>query len=238
MDIQYPRRGAMPDTPHRGDMPELDNEAPHVAEPGDCRMIHARPSPLLLKAGPAGEFSGVAWAFASTPDSVGDVITEAALIQASKGVPVPVLVDHGGDPVGEIRRAGVTAEGLTVAGVIDPATEAYRKARDGELPALSIGFRGTAERAGPLRIFHAIQLAEVSLTAAPVNTGSRVTAVKSWSELQTEVDLVRLLKSVGAPGRLASKLAGEIWPTLQRPTTESEPDPALIAALRRLASIA
>lgn len=221
---------------HRGECPRPDNEASTVADFGEPHMILASPSPLLLKAGSSGDFAGVAWAYATTPDSAGDVITEAALVRASKGVPLPLLINHAGDPVGEIRRAGVTAQGLTVEGVIDTASEAYAKARSGELPALSIGFLGRAEKAGPLRVFHEIELAEVSLTAAPVNTGSRVTAIKAWNELTSERELVALLKSATSmPGRLAQKIAAAAWPHVQHP--ENEPDPALIAALRQFARI-
>lgn len=236
MPIQYTSHGAMPGTCDAAQGPEADTTK-HFPLPsvGADAVIHARPSPLLLKAGPAGEFSGVAWAFAGAPDAVGDLITEAALGVAAKGAPWPVLVDHAGPAVGEIVRAGLTAEGLAVAGVLDTGTEAYAKARSGELPALSIGFFGRAEKAGGLRVFTEIQLAEVSLTRAPINQASRVTSVKSWDQLSSERELVALLKAAtGMPGRLAQKIASAAWPHIQHPT--DEPDPALLRALRRLAS--
>lgn len=195
-------------------------------------MIHSRVTTALKSLG-AGRFEGLAWSFAAVPDSVGDVLLPSALEAAAKAAPWPVLVEHAGEPVGEIELAQVSAAGLTVAGRVDPASDAYQRMRSGELAGLSIAFRGESETSGPVRIFTAAQLAEVSLCRAPVNAGARVTTVKSWRELRTEVELQTLLKSTGMPGRLAQKCAAAAWPILQK---SDEPGDDVLQALRRLAN--
>lgn len=194
-------------------------------------MILSRVSPVL-KSLDAGRFTGLAWSFAAVPDSEGDVLLPSALSDAAKAAPWPVLVEHRGDPVGEIEAADVNAEGLTVTGRIDPASDAYQRMKSGDLSGLSIAFTGDAETSGPVRIFTRATLAEVSICRAPINTGSRVTAVKAWSELQSETELARVLKSTGMPGRLATKCAAACWPVIQK---HGEADPEMLAALRRFA---
>lgn len=237
MDIQYPRRGAMPDTLHRGALPEADNAIHHVAEPGEPPMIHSPVCTAVLKADDSGRLSGLAWSFKATPDGHGDVLLPSALEAAAKSLPVPILVEHQGPEVGMVERARVTGEGLVIAGRVDTASPAYAEAKSGRLAGLSIAFTGEAERSGPVRIFKSCTLHEISLCARPVNAGAAVRELKSWQELTTEAELVKLLKSAtGMPGRLAQKIASAAWPHIQHPT-ESEPDPRLLHALRRIARI-
>lgn len=202
-------------------------------------MIHSRPT-SVLKALPQGRIEGLAWAFSSTPDPQGDAILPSALVEAAKAAPWPLMIDHAGPVVGEVEEAEVTDEGLMIAGRMDlgatAGAQAYQRAKSGELGGLSIAFQGMAEKSGPLRIFSSVSLREVSMTARPVNVGSRVTSVKSWSEVQSPVDLERLLRSSGMPNRLAARVAAAAWPAIQKSEPEPE-NPELQAALRRLARI-
>jgi HK97 family phage prohead protease len=237
MDIQYPRHGAMPGTCDAAQGPEADTTK-HFPLPsvGADAVIHSPVCTAVVKADDSGRLSGLAWSFSATPDAVGDVLLPSALEAAAKSLPVPILVEHQGPEVGMVERASVTAEGLVIAGRVDTASPAYAEAKSGRLAGLSIAFTGEAERSGPVRIFKSCTLHEISLCARPVNAGAAVRELKSWQELTTEAELVKLLKSAtGMPGRLAQKIASAAWPYIQHRT--DEPDPALIAALRRLARI-
>lgn len=194
-------------------------------------MIFSRVLPTLKSVAP-GRFEGLAWDFTATPDSEGDVLLPSALVAAVKGLPVPVYVEHKGEPVGEVEHAEVTPEGLAIAGRVDTASAAYKAIQSGELTGLSVAFLGTFEKSGPVRVFNSVQLREVSFCRCPVNTGSRVTAVKAWESIASETELQKVLKSTGMPGRLATKLAGLCWPAIQK---HDEADARLRAALRQLA---
>lgn len=197
-------------------------------------MILSRPT-TVLKALADGRFEGLAWSFATTPDAEGDIILPSALEAAAKAMPVPVLVEHRGTPIGEIEAAEVTEEGLTVKGAIDMATdlgrEAHALAKAGELSGLSIAFSGEAQKSGPVRVFSSARLTEISVCRAPVNAGSRVTAMKAWTEITSERELERFFKSTGMPNRLAAKLAAAGWPVINNPAPTAE----MLEQLRRLA---
>lgn len=189
-----------------------------------------------------GQFEGLAWAYSSTPDQSGDVITPKALQSAvgsshqytSKSInQIPVLVEHSGDPVGLITSAKVEADGLRVAGQVLPDSDAFKRMRSGELTGLSIGFGGYAQEAGPLRIWDQIRLEEISICRAPVNKDSLITAVKSWTQLSSAAELEHRLKSFGMPHKLARKTALSAWPHIE---TQDEPDTELLSALRRFAN--
>lgn len=202
-------------------------------------MILSRTIPALKALG-EGRFEGLAWSFAATPDTEGDILLPSALEPATKAVPIPVLVEHTGKPVGAIERAELSAEGLQVSGRFDIAAEAGRSAyalvKSGELAGLSIGFAGEAEQSGPVRIFKSAHIDEISVCRAPINSGSRVTAVKSWTGIGSERELERFLKSTGMPNRLASKLASAGWPVMQE-TPNPDPPAELLESLRRLANL-
>lgn len=205
-------------------------------------MIHSTPVSTCLKALDAGRFTGLAWAFKATPDQQGDVILASALEAAAQGLRVPLLQEHKGEPVGMVEAASVTADGLEIAGAFDTASpagaRAYSLAKSGEYSGLSIGFSGLAEQSGPIRVFTRVELAEVSVCRQPINAGSRLTAIKSFEQVETLADLERLLKSSGMPNRLAQKCAALAWPAVARAEPEHpETDPQTLAALRRLARI-
>jgi HK97 family phage prohead protease len=202
-------------------------------------MIVSRTIPVI-KALADGRFEGLAWSFATTPDTEGDILLPSALAAAAKSVPIPVLIEHRGRAVGEIQAATVTEEGLSIRGQLDTSSdtgrEAYALVKSGELQGLSMGFAGEAEQSGPVRVFRSARIDEISICRAPINSGSRVTAVKAWSEIGSERDLERVLKATGMPNRLASKCAAAAWPVIQHnPNPDTPAD--LVEALRRLAKL-
>lgn len=180
----------------------------------------------ILKAASTGEFSGIAWSFQTVPDAAGDVILPLAL--STVNVPLPVYTEHDGVAVGEIRKAECTEEGLHVEGrIVDLAARQFAAA-DGQ--GLSIGFIGSGQKSGPVRIFTDVEIVEVSLCRQPVNSGSRVTTLKSWRTLENETELSIWLKAGGMPGRLAQKVAAAAWPTICKSRTSDDESIAAIAA--------
>lgn len=202
----------------------------------------ASPPIRIEKALGAGRFSGLAWSFMDTPDREGDVILPSALEAVAKSGSRPeIRIEHRqAEVAGAIEVMHVTDRGLEVEGQIDlrgaVGRKAYDQLRSRELGALSIGFRGTAERSGKTRVFTEIELDEISIVREPMNAGARIAAVKSWDQVGSERDLERLLHDVaGMPNRLARKSASLVWPALNE---SIESDRAQAEALaRRLQSI-
>lgn len=106
-------------------------------------------------------------------DRAGDVFRRGAFADA---LPVPLLVQHRGLPVGELLAIGEDARGLWIeAAVRDPQVAAL--VRQGALRGLSVGYRALSARQGARReVLHAA-LAEVSLVAVPMQPAARVAAV-------------------------------------------------------------
>ncbi len=199
------------------------------------------PSFVIEKSLGQGRFSGLAWSFMDTPDREGDIILPSALaraVEASKAQP-EIRIEH--DPkqvAGVIDVMTVSDRGLEVEGQINIAQavgrKAYDKLSDRTLGALSMGFLGSAEASGRNRVFTELTIKEISLCEEPMNAGSRVHAVKSWAQVDTERDLENLLRDVGMPNRLARKSAAIVWPAIS--TTEPE-DARAEAIARQLSNI-
>jgi HK97 family phage prohead protease len=198
------------------------------------------PSFSIEKSLGEGRFAGLAWSFLDTPDREGDVILPSALeaVVATGRMPEVRIEHQKGDVAGAITSWSVSPRGLEVEGRVDLGVAVGRKAYDQlqarELGALSIGFQGAAEKSGRTRVFTSIELEEVSLCREPMNAGSRIHAVKSWSDVGSERELEGLLKqSAGMPNRLARKAAGILWPAIN----EGEDDSDALALVNHLNSI-
>lgn len=145
---------------------------------------------MLLKANmsadDAGTVSGIAWPFAG-PDSEGDVINRGAFAFAPD---VPMFMEHDGrQVVGVWKSYRETDAGLEVTGRLfieasAPAREAHRLLRKSVITGLSIS--GPVIGSEPLptggRNIHSVTVNEISLCKRPVNSGARVTLVKSITE--------------------------------------------------------
>ena len=106
-------------------------------------------------------------------DRAGDVFRSGVFADA---VPVPLLMQHGGAPVGEIWAIGEDARGLWIeACVVDP--DVARMVRSGALRGLSVGYRALAARQGAWREVLRARLAEVSLVAVPMQAAARVETI-------------------------------------------------------------
>lgn len=106
-------------------------------------------------------------------DRAGDVFRSGVFADA---VPVPLLMQHGGAPVGEIWAIGEDARGLWIeACVVDP--DVARMVRSGALRGLSVGYRTLAARQGAWREVLCASLAEVSLVAVPMQAAARVETI-------------------------------------------------------------
>ncbi|WP_457586093.1 phage major capsid protein [Ensifer canadensis] len=147
-------------------------------------------SAVLLKAevsiDGAGIVTGIAWPF-DGPDSEGDVIRKGAFNFAPE---VPMVIEHDGRQiVGVWKSYRETNAGLEVTGRLfleasAPARNMHRLLRKGLITGLSVhgdGVKATALPTGG-RDISEVTVFEISLCKRPVNSGARVTIVKSITE--------------------------------------------------------
>lgn len=117
-------------------------------------------------------FAGYAAVF-DAPDRGGDVVRRGAF--RVRGA-VPLLWQHGGPPVGEVEWIGEDSRGLRVIGsVTEPRLAAALAA--GAVTGMSFGYRVHEAKRGRYRELLAVELAEVSLVASPMQPLARVHAV-------------------------------------------------------------
>jgi len=119
-------------------------------------------------------FAGYAAVF-DAPDRGGDVVRRGAF-RVRGGV--PLLWQHGGDPVGEIEWLGEDSRGLRVIGRVTEPGLADAVAK-GAVNGLSFGYRVHEAARGRWRELLQVELQEVSLVATPMQALARVHAVDS-----------------------------------------------------------
>jgi len=120
-------------------------------------------------------FAGYAAVF-DAPDRGGDVVRRGAFRVAQSGV--PLLWQHGGEPVGEIEWIGEDSRGLRVIGrVAEPGLAGL--VANGAVNGLSFGYRVREATRGRYRELLQVELQEVSLVASPMQVLARVHAVES-----------------------------------------------------------
>lgn len=138
----------------------------------------ACPSPNPLpQAGGGIRFAGYAAIF-DRPDSGGDVVRKGAFLAslAKSEDPVPLLLQHKGQPVGTIEHLSEDKRGLRViARVVDGRVgDMVRRG----LRGLSFGYRvREARQDAGLRELRSLDLVEVSLVARPMQKLAKVHAV-------------------------------------------------------------
>ena len=120
-------------------------------------------------------FAGYAAVFDAV-DRGGDVVRKGAFERAPETV--PLLWQHGGRAVGEVRVLGEDARGLKVIGSVSEPGLAVLVAK-GAVTGLSFGYRARGVRRGAVRELTAVELVEVSLVAQPMQTLARVHAVEA-----------------------------------------------------------
>jgi uncharacterized protein len=124
--------------------------------------------------GEVTRFAGYASVF-DAPDRGGDVVRRGAFrVRGS----VPLLWQHGGEPVGEVEWIGEDSRGLRVIGSVRQPALAAAVAR-GAVNGLSFGYRVRQAKRGRYRELLQVELAEVSLVASPMQKLARVHAVAS-----------------------------------------------------------
>ncbi|UIJ96243.1 phage major capsid protein [Sinorhizobium meliloti] len=139
-----------------------------------------------ISADDVGTVSGIAWPF-DGPDTEGDIINKGAFAFAPD---VPMFMEHDGrQAVGVWKSYRETDAGLVVTGRLfieasAPAREAHRLLRKGVITGLSISGPITGSEPLPAggRNIHGVVVNEISLCKRPVNSGARVTLVKSITE--------------------------------------------------------
>ena len=106
-------------------------------------------------------------------DRAGDVFRAGVFADA---LPVALLGQHRGSPVGEILAIGEDARGLWIEALVSDPEVAWL-VRAGALRGLSVGYRALAVRQGAWREILRARLVEVSLVAVPMQAAARVEAV-------------------------------------------------------------
>ena len=106
-------------------------------------------------------------------DRAGDVFREGAFGEA---LPVPLLWQHRGRPVGEVLAIGTDPRGLWIEADVTDG-EVARLVRSGALRGLSVGYRPVVVRQGGYREIAEAMLVEVSLVAVPMQASARVESV-------------------------------------------------------------
>ena len=119
-------------------------------------------------------FAGYAAVFDAV-DRGGDVVRKGAFECAPETV--PLLWQHGGRAVGEVRVLGEDARGLKVIGSVSEPGLAALVAK-GAVTGLSFGYRARGVRRGAVRELTEVELVEVSLVAQPMQRLARVHAVE------------------------------------------------------------
>jgi hypothetical protein len=114
-------------------------------------------------------FAGYAALF-DRVDRAGDVMRRGAFAGAG---PVPLLLQHRGDPVGAVHTLAEDDRGLRVEGVVDD-TSLRPSLCSGALAGLSVGYRARAARQGAWRELTQVDLVEVSLVAVPMQPLARI----------------------------------------------------------------
>jgi len=118
-------------------------------------------------------FAGYAAVFDAV-DRGGDVFRAGAFAGAGR---VPLLWQHGGEPVGEIDALAEDARGLRVIGTVrDP--DLARLVASGVVAGLSVGYRALEAHPGARRELRRVALVEVSLVAVPMQPLARIHAVE------------------------------------------------------------
>ncbi|WP_460813832.1 HK97 family phage prohead protease [Luteimonas pelagia] len=196
-----------------------------------------------------GTFKGLASTWQR--DRHGDVIERGAFAKSlaewtARGARVPILWQHDqAEPIGALRTAAETDEGLEVEGelvlALSNAKRAHALAKSGAL-GMSIGFTvpegGTETRSG-VRFIREIDLAEVSLVSVPANPGAVVREVKSARDCNTIREYEALVReALGLGARDAKAVAAKSWPVLHREDAgqrrEDAPDAETVSKARQL----
>lgn len=166
-----------------------------------------------------GEFVGIAWAYGT--DRTGDRIIKGAFnatIERLKtaGNALPLLWNHDqAQPIGSLYELEDTDAGLMVHGRLElslsKAKEAYELLKQRVL-SLSIGFMFDDQHAkiaaDGVREFSEVDLFETSLVTVPANSGSTITTVKSFADVETQKQYEQLIRqALGLSRSEAKKLS-------------------------------
>ena len=183
-------------------------------------------------------------------DRHGDVIERGAFSKSlagwkARGARVPILWQHDhAEPIGAIRSAVETAEGLEVEGelvlALPNAQKAHALAKAGGL-GMSIGFaipEGATESRSGVRFIREIDLAEISLVSVPANPGAIVREVKAARDCANIREFEALVReALGLSCREAKLVASKSWPALCREgegqRRDDAPDEATLIEIRR-----
>lgn len=180
---------------------------------------------IEAKAYGEGRIEGFASTYGGDPDRQGDIVIPGAFARTladhkARGTLPAMLWSHQQErPVGRWLEIEDDAAGLRVKGQFNLKTEAGREAfehaKAGDVGAFSIGYlvpEGGRQYVGK-GVWHLTQvdLAEISLVAAPANLNARVTAVK---HIGSKAEAVEFLRAAGMAKEAARRFAAGGFPAL------------------------
>jgi hypothetical protein len=203
--------------------------------------------PVVLKhadIAASGRFTGIAASFSGQPDRHGDVL-QPGLFERTlrdwerRGARIPLLFNHDrNDPIGSLREAQETSEGLAVEGELaleanPTAQKTYSLLRAGGL-ALSIGATvpsgGAVLRSDGVRVLRQVDLIEVSAVSVPADPGAVIRVVKS---LDSPAEWQDVLRQAGLSKRQSERfIHGGLRAALKLPDNEDDGD--VLSSLTRL----
>lgn len=188
---------------------------------------------IEAKAYGEGRIEGFASTYGGDPDRQGDVVIRGAFARTltehkARGTFPAMLWSHQQErPIGRWLAIEDDAKGLRVEGQFNLKTEAGREAfehaKAGDVGAFSIGYLvpdGGREYVGK-GIWHLkqVDLAEISLVAAPANPNARVTAVK---HIGSKAEAIEFLRGAGMAKEAARRFAAGGFPALDANTAAQE----------------
>jgi uncharacterized protein len=194
-------------------------------------------SPFELKQlDDSGHIEGLLAGFGDV-DHGGDKLLPGCLTKSlsARSAHLPMLLHHDlKRPIGAWKSWQERPEGLHVKGSLTMASrdaqEAYALAKDGALTGLSIGWKPLkhSHDAKGVRVVTEADLFEGSLVAVPMNSRTRVTAIKGISGAR---DIEDLLHEAGLSGRKAKHAASAAWKALNDNPDDDNAELAELAAI-------
>ncbi len=176
-------------------------------------------APLEAEVKADGTISGYASRF-GIKDQGGDIVVKGAFGDSLNQRSPKMLWQHDpAQPIGNWSKSAEDSTGLHVEGQINldvqKGREAYSLLKSGAIEGMSIGYRSRkVGKSDTARLLEKLDLWEVSLVTFPMQLEATVENVKSIAEIDSPVEMKRLLETslrdAGLSKRMATKAAADV----------------------------